>query len=331
MKDVYYFSHDCNARNDPKILALRSVFGAVGYAAFFMLLEIMREQDNYKLKTGKYLYTALSMQMGIEAELIEKIIGSCINDFSEGDSALLQTDGEFIWSDSLLRRMELKESRKKALSEAGKKGNRTRWEDNDDRHPIATRSLPDRHPIATRSLPDRHPIALKESKEKESKEKESKEKESKKNKKNNLKNGGEKWRDGGFIKEYLKERNLDPSVYFGASEAHMKEIEDITSRIWEKFVPGKTPSKLDESIVFCEIHGSRKNENDEWEGFIKTDRLDMLLYAFEAAAKTQQPGNWNYIKGVLRRLDLRKVKTLADAELRDCELQDIKDEKARFL
>ncbi len=30
-KDAYYFPHDCNARNDPKILALRSVFGAEGY------------------------------------------------------------------------------------------------------------------------------------------------------------------------------------------------------------------------------------------------------------------------------------------------------------
>ena len=30
-KDAYFFSHDCNARNDPKILALRSVYGAEGY------------------------------------------------------------------------------------------------------------------------------------------------------------------------------------------------------------------------------------------------------------------------------------------------------------
>lgn len=30
-KDAYFFAHDCNARNDPKILALRSVYGAEGY------------------------------------------------------------------------------------------------------------------------------------------------------------------------------------------------------------------------------------------------------------------------------------------------------------
>lgn len=46
-KDAYFFSHDCNARNDPKILALRSVYGAEGYGVYFMLVEILREQPEY--------------------------------------------------------------------------------------------------------------------------------------------------------------------------------------------------------------------------------------------------------------------------------------------
>ena len=46
-KDAYYFPHDCNARNDPKILALRSVFGAEGYGVYWMLIEILREQPDY--------------------------------------------------------------------------------------------------------------------------------------------------------------------------------------------------------------------------------------------------------------------------------------------
>ena len=28
-KDAYFFAHDCNARNDPKILALRPVDGGL--------------------------------------------------------------------------------------------------------------------------------------------------------------------------------------------------------------------------------------------------------------------------------------------------------------
>lgn len=38
-KDAYFFSHDCNARNDPKILALRSVYGAEGYGVYFIQLK----------------------------------------------------------------------------------------------------------------------------------------------------------------------------------------------------------------------------------------------------------------------------------------------------
>ena len=36
-KDAYFFSHDCNARNDPKILALRSVYGAEGYGVLSLI------------------------------------------------------------------------------------------------------------------------------------------------------------------------------------------------------------------------------------------------------------------------------------------------------
>ena len=35
-KDAYFFAHDCNARNDPKVLALRSVYGTEGYGLYFM-------------------------------------------------------------------------------------------------------------------------------------------------------------------------------------------------------------------------------------------------------------------------------------------------------
>ena len=31
-KDVYYFSHDVNASNDPKIVAMESEFGVISYA-----------------------------------------------------------------------------------------------------------------------------------------------------------------------------------------------------------------------------------------------------------------------------------------------------------
>jgi hypothetical protein len=47
-KDAYYFPHFSNARNDAKIIKLRRVMGLEGYAIYFMLLEILREQTDFR-------------------------------------------------------------------------------------------------------------------------------------------------------------------------------------------------------------------------------------------------------------------------------------------
>lgn len=123
-KDAYYFPHDCNARNDPKILALRSVFGAEGYGVYFMLIEILREQPDYKLQITKYLYHTLAMQMQMQKEQVQEIVEACCNEFSEGDSPLLVNDGEYLYSSSLLRRMGKVDDISKLRREAARK----RWE-----------------------------------------------------------------------------------------------------------------------------------------------------------------------------------------------------------
>jgi len=47
-KDAFYFPHFCNARNDRKIKRLRKELGIEGYGIFFMVLEVLREQTDYK-------------------------------------------------------------------------------------------------------------------------------------------------------------------------------------------------------------------------------------------------------------------------------------------
>ena len=42
-----YFRHDSNARNDDKLTALRIEQGPAGYGVYFMILERLREEDNY--------------------------------------------------------------------------------------------------------------------------------------------------------------------------------------------------------------------------------------------------------------------------------------------
>jgi len=47
-KDAYYFPHFCNARGDRKIKRLTKDLGVEGYGLYFMLLEVLREQEGFR-------------------------------------------------------------------------------------------------------------------------------------------------------------------------------------------------------------------------------------------------------------------------------------------
>lgn len=158
-KDAYFFSHDCNARNDPKILALRSVYGAEGYGVYFMLVEILREQPDYKLAVNKYIWSTLAMQMQVEASKLEQIINDCCTEFSENGNTLLVNDGEYLYSASLLRRMGKVDDISNLRREAARK----RWENK----PCKTSGNSD-------GCSDDANAVQEQSKEKKSKEKKSK-------------------------------------------------------------------------------------------------------------------------------------------------------------
>lgn len=158
-KDAYFFSHDCNARNDPKILALRSVYGAEGYGVYFMLVEILREQPEYRLSVNKYMWNTLAMQMQVEASHLEQIITDCCTEFAENGSTLLVNDGEYLYSASLLRRMGKVDDISNLRREAARK----RWENK----PCKTSGNSD-------GCSDDANAGQEQSKEKKSKEKQSK-------------------------------------------------------------------------------------------------------------------------------------------------------------
>ena len=72
---------------------------------YFMLVEILREQPEYKLSVNKYIWSTLAMQMQVDAKRLEEIITDCCTEFAENGSTLLVNDGEYLYSASLLRRM----------------------------------------------------------------------------------------------------------------------------------------------------------------------------------------------------------------------------------
>lgn len=116
-KDTYYFSHDFNARNDPKTSALIDDHGMEGYGFYWCLIEMIAEQNGHKLKKFPKLIQAIAKQCLSDASKTRSLLEAMLNDYN-----LLVEDEEFIWSESLIRRMEEKEKKKQAKVEAGRKG-----------------------------------------------------------------------------------------------------------------------------------------------------------------------------------------------------------------
>lgn len=154
MKDAYYFSHDSNASKDPKILAMFSVYGMAGYGWYWIIIEMLREQTDYKMDiSGTYSFNAFAMPLLCDAETSKKFILDCINEFK-----LFNSDGTYFWSESLIRRMKNWEDKSKKARQAAL----IRWGKNAD---------------AIQTHSERNAKKVKESKVKESKVKEKKEEE----------------------------------------------------------------------------------------------------------------------------------------------------------
>jgi hypothetical protein len=47
-KDAFYFPHFSNARNDRKLRRVRKELGIEGYGIYFMVLEVLRDQEGFK-------------------------------------------------------------------------------------------------------------------------------------------------------------------------------------------------------------------------------------------------------------------------------------------
>ena len=113
-KNAYYFSHDCNARLDEKMLAVRMKHGVEGYGVYFMLIERLAEATDH-MSAKDYTAIAFDFRCGTD------IIRSVIEDFG---LFRFTEDGAQFYSESLLKRMaevdELREKRRAAIN--------TRWQ-----------------------------------------------------------------------------------------------------------------------------------------------------------------------------------------------------------
>lgn len=194
MKETFYFSHDYNARNDPKLLLVLMKLGHEGKSVYWDLIEMLYEQQGY-LVMGDIENYAFALRTHID------IINKLIHDFD-----LFENDTIKFWSKSVLFRLKIRHEK----SEKARKSALLRWKNSEGKN--ANASKKGKKAVTQKKKGN----AIKESKLKEIKLKE-----------NKLKEEGEAPHDFEIpsfedVKNYQMTHHLkfDPKVFFSHYEGN---------------------------------------------------------------------------------------------------------------
>lgn len=118
MKDCYYFSHDSNAKDDPKCIMLIEQLGLEGYGIFWILVEMLRDQPDHKYPLS--LVPAIARRFNTTTEKVNVVI--------KNYDLFVIENNEFFYSESLNLRMQIRDEKRQKLSDGGKKGMAQRYE-----------------------------------------------------------------------------------------------------------------------------------------------------------------------------------------------------------
>ena len=121
MKAVY-FSHDEDARNDPKVMKLRAKYGMEGYGCYFAMLEMFSSEsgNGHSLDYSQEQFDAITYDLRSSLD-VKEFIDKCI------EVGLFQTDGERFWSESFNRRFDEVAQKARERSEKAQKAVNARW------------------------------------------------------------------------------------------------------------------------------------------------------------------------------------------------------------
>ena len=115
MKDTRFLTHDCNARNDPKLLKVQMVMGGEGIGLYWCIVEMLWENEGYL--PLDYDILAFNLRWASPEK-----VRSLVEDYG-----LFENDGSRFWSNSALDRIRKTKEVKQSRSDAGRKGNEVRW------------------------------------------------------------------------------------------------------------------------------------------------------------------------------------------------------------
>ena len=111
MKETFYFAHDYNARNDPKLQNVLFDLGVEGIGVFWCIIEQLYEQGG---KLPLHYCKSIAFALHVDFKCVERLVN---------DYGLFKNDGEYIWSESVLNRL----NRRSEVSEKRKLSALARW------------------------------------------------------------------------------------------------------------------------------------------------------------------------------------------------------------
>ncbi|MDD4822495.1 MAG: DUF4373 domain-containing protein [Bacteroidales bacterium] len=95
MKDNYYFPHDAESMNDPRIVKLINRYKMSGYGVFYAINELLRIQDNY------CCHLSLLKMLARKINVNHQMVLSVVTDFE-----LFVVTDEWFYSEDMCRRMK---------------------------------------------------------------------------------------------------------------------------------------------------------------------------------------------------------------------------------
>lgn len=111
-----YFSHDHNARNDRKVIALVNKYKSSGYGIFWATNEMMHEEGG-ELEMDAITYDALAKHLNEDINHIRLVINDCVEKFL----LYVKIDNK-LTSNRVIRNLSEIEEKKQGKVEAGRSG-----------------------------------------------------------------------------------------------------------------------------------------------------------------------------------------------------------------
>ncbi len=123
----FYFSHDTDAWSDIKIELMMSVWGAEGYGFYWIIIETLSMEEEYRLPINNKGYlSVLSKRMQTNPDKLSEFIKDCVDSFS-----LFESDDSFFWSSSLIKRLSIRDKKNQMQKDKSMKrwGNLDRFDE----------------------------------------------------------------------------------------------------------------------------------------------------------------------------------------------------------